>query len=308
MALALPSSAGFAQSVCQRRRALDPRTPLVVVEGATDRRALLPFLGPQVVVVPARGRPNAIAAHERSNGEGLTGVLFMIDCDGSVPSHLKGLPDLIISANRDLESDLLLELDALRRYALDVLADISTIRSDAESRIDRLLTRAAAVSAGLERVRRAARAMNVPTRFIDPITGQRRKVAAHDLPHGQSWMAADSPPPELEDIALAYQVVAGWSQLELATVMTEVSRNSASPCARHGAAGCTICETRALCVGHDLVEFVTQGLRLETGIDLEVYEVDRGIRVSSDRSLVSRWCVSTRGRRWADSHGLQLFS
>lgn len=307
MGLEVPSPAGFAQSICQRRRALDPAVALVVVEGATDRRALLPFLETDVVVVPAIGRPNAIATHRRVNSEGLSGVLVLIDCDGEVPDELKGLPDLIISANRDLEADLLLELNALRRYAMDLVADSVVDRAGAEVRITMILERALAVSAELERVRRAARALGVKTRFVDPVTGQNRKVAARDLQETASWLATANRM-RTTDVVQAYGAVAGRSTEDAALVIRVASRPVATPCAPHGAKQCAPCEYRALCVGHDLVELVAQALRDETGWELELTEVDRGLRVASDRQLVADWCVSVRGRRWAEGAGVALFT
>jgi hypothetical protein len=233
--------------------------------------------------------------------------LVLIDCDGEVPDELKGLPDLIISANRDLEADLLLELNALRRYAMDLVADSAVNRAEAEARIATTLERALAVAAELERVRRAARASGVTTRLLDPVTGRRRKVAARDLPVAATWLStADRV--STADVVQAYGAAAGWSPEDEDLVIQATRHTVATPCVPHGARQCAPCEYRALCVGHDLVELVAQALRDETGWTLELTEVDRGLRVASDRQLVADWCVSVRGRRWAEGAGVVLFT
>ena len=307
MALQYPSAAGFAQSVCQRRRALSADVALVVVEGQTDRRALLPFVDTDVVVVSARGKANATAAHRRVNTEGLSGVLVLIDCDGDVPSTLKGLPDLIVSANRDLEADLLLELNALRRFAIDVLGDSSANLAEAESRAASVLERALGVGAELERIRQAARAVGARTRLVDVVTGQKRKVRPRDLPQVQAWLASPARP-AVNEVAKAYGRRAGWSPQTLALVAHGGRASAATACAVHAVRQCGPCDHRALCEGHALVELVAQALGDEAGHALDVSEVERALRIASDRDRLTDWCVCTRGRRWAAATGVRLFS
>lgn len=306
MALSYPSPAGFAQSVCQRRRALDPSVALVVVEGVTDRRALLPFMAPTVVVIPSRGKPNALAAHERVRTESLPGVLVVVDCDGSTPAELKGRADLILSANRDIEADLLFELNALRRFAIDVVSDSCANLTQVESVADRILEQSQVVGSLLERARQAARSAGATTRLVDSTTGERRKVQPRDLPQAATWLAATQRP-DLLDVAHAYAVAAGWDAATTQKVVRIAKKSAALPCPAHGRRNCLPCDARSLCVGHDLVELVAISLRLETGSAIDPREVDRGLRIASDGGLFAKWCVSVRGMRWAETTGVTLF-
>ena len=94
----------------------------MVVEGASDRSALYPFVVPTAWVVPAYGKEQVLCAYDELEAPLRNGTLFIADCDGGVDARYKGNADLVITTNRDIEADLLFELQALERVALDVLA------------------------------------------------------------------------------------------------------------------------------------------------------------------------------------------
>lgn len=304
--LRYPSAAGFAQAIIQRRRALPPERPLVVVEGATDRRALLPHFAENVQVIPAGGRPNAIAAFHRAKLDGMMGVLVIIDCDGDTPLELKGHHGLVISTNRDLEADLLLELDAMRRFACEVLADSADDGQAAKALAGALLRSVQEVAVAIERVRSAARRLGIGTRMLDAKLGRRRKIRPTDLAGSLVWVS-ESQMLKLEEVTAEYGALAGWSAAEMQAVAVGAQADAGASCCRHESPGCEACETRCLCNGHDLVDLLTIGVNGATGLSLKVEEVDRSLRIAADARKIASWEVAKRAKRWASNGGFLLF-
>ncbi len=308
MVLSFPSPGAFGQSVLQRRRALAPQVPLVVVEGPSDRRAILPFLNPQAVVIPARGKPNALAAYDSVSAAGVGAVLVVIDCDGDTPKALKGRDGLIISDGRDLEADLLFQLDAFHRVAIEMLAGVFESRAEIVACAEAILRRSVATASRLHYVRSAANELRVPSRIYDQAIAQRRRVLPVDIVGLPESVYGQSGLPRLHDIAVLLGVTLGWTAEQVALVSERARVSASERCAPHNSIDCQTCARSRSCNGHDLVGLLAAGVSWFGRAAVTENDVARSIRMASDRSLLDRWSLYRRARPWADRSGVALFS
>lgn len=305
MTLSFPRAAALAQSIRQRLQALPPASPLLVVEGSTDKRALLPFLLPDVVVVPARGKDMLLGAYALLEPDSLSNCLFVVDCDGETASEWKGRPNLIISENRDIEADLLFELSAFDRLVAEYLGAGLSTPSDVASQAAGLLLQCSELTANLGVLLDSARQRGLRVRVIDGVTGVKRRAAPSDLPSLEAWLSSGHAP-NYREVLQDLKGLLAWSDTDLAAVELDARAGEGKSCRAHGRARCIPCRARRYSNGHDLVQAITRALRSRIG-ELEQTEVERAVRMCADKQLADRWIVAQRVRLWEASASVKYW-
>ncbi len=306
MGLQYQSPRQVAQAIRMRTRALAGSRPLIVVESHRDRRALLPFLDPDVVVIPGQNKDLVVQARALLADEQLGGVLYLIDCDAGCTTELKGHHDLVISQNRDIEADLIFELDALFRVACEFMEAES--RSAAEDEAERLVETAATVTCLVGEVRDAARDLDLPVRPVDRHSGSRRAIRLEDLHSARTWLAGHEHSPSLSEVAADFSTALGWTMTDADAVSTAAVRLADAECGAHASSGCTPCRFRSRCNGHHLVEAVATLISELHGSRVEDSNFDRLLRTSSRSESLSSWEVALRIQRWEAKSGLVVLS
>ncbi|WP_447006069.1 hypothetical protein ACRAKI_06135 [Saccharothrix isguenensis] len=268
----------------------------MIVEGATDKRALFPFLASNVQVIPAGSSSQVIRTYRDLEVPLRDGVLFILDCDGKVDPDLKGNRDLVITKNRDLEADLLIELKALHRVAFELLALDSNDPKELSKKTEETLHVAVEIASNLGIARLAANELSLPTRIVDRKTQKRRKFRFSDLQRPRS--RADLLSFDFEKAANEICSLVAWSVNDTKNVLTLASRGKLKRCRRHGSRECVSCKQMSFCNGHDLVDALVVVLNVLHGVTLPVSVFDRMLRVSADRSSVQHWEVFRRIKAW----------
>jgi len=290
-----PRPGGFVQSLRLRRRALPGNVPIVVVEGTTDRSAIFPFLESNVVVIPGNGKDQVLRAFSDLEPSLRHGVLFIVDCDGGVDPFFKGHLELVISANRDIEADLLFELGALERVALSILSTVAANPQDAVETAHSLLVSASMVAVGFGVIRTAAQSASLPVRVLDARTGLRRRLTVFDAPSVVGAPVHDSAE-AVAELLREMGSLLKWSGSDQTSVAELTHQILRTPCTLHGSSTCLVCQQNRYCGGHDLVESLSLFLRIRHNIRLPASDLDRDLRIAADRSRLSSWRVVQRGR------------
>jgi hypothetical protein len=306
MTLTFPRPEAFVQSLRQRRRALPPESVLLVVEGASDKRLLFPFIVSTAVVIPSRGRDNLIYAFDHLERALRGGVVFLLDCDDAVQERLKGHADLIITANRDIESDMLFELNALSRVAYEYLADRVSQPREVIEMSDDLRDSAAAMAAMLGVVRKAASTFDLPVRVSDARSGKRRSIRLTDLVSVTRTHDSIEPMQILSEMASDVADVIGWSSDNLDKVRLKAEKIYLAACGRHGFSNCASCNRMSLCNGHDVVDALAVILKMKHEVVVRPQVLARSLRVAADMTRMPEWSVAKRIRRWEKNTGVRL--
>ena len=296
MVLSYPPGA-FSQSVRQRYRALASNQVLVIVEGDSDRRTLLPLLGDNVVLVPAGGRDALLDTYSRLEKAALDRCLYIVDCDNDFSNELKGRANLIITSHRDIEADALFDLEGYDRLAFEYLDYGSASAEELMARKDELLSFAAGISSRFGVVKDAARKRGLRLKLRDAFTNAKVRSTPADLPSIGSWVAAQKIP-TLNEIAFELGRLMSWSNPDIIDVAQEAGARWNDPCRRHGLPGCGECRLRTSCNGHDLVATLAVDLSIRLTTQVTSAELDRHLRMSTNRDLVHRWTVGKRISGW----------
>jgi hypothetical protein len=302
MSVSYTSPKAFAQSIRQRRRAIQSERVLLVVEGASDKRALFPLLDDGVFVVPANGKEMLLGAYSALQGEGLTRCLYLVDCDGSLEAKWRGMPDLIISQNRDMEADLLFQLDAFsgvsREYLAHKFDSVGQLRPVAAQKLEFCAQLTAQVGMVLD----AARAKGLPTRVVDGVTNKRRKVELRDVDGFEAWVSKGELPPSPVLLGALGDAL-GWLDDDKNALDSIVALGGHKLCRAHSTASCAPCQARRFSNGHHLVETLAQVLRSSLGRDVSVASAAEATRMSLDPGRLSAWDVVARIRTWEAASG-----
>jgi hypothetical protein len=302
--LEFPRPEGFVQSLRQRVRGLGTDVPLLVVEGDDDLRAIFPFLAGTATVVPAGGRTNALAAFQQLEARFRAGVVFVVDCDGQLGDSFKGHHDLVITTNRDIEADLLLELRAFVRVAAEYLSQEVADPSELATLTESLLSTAADLALHLGVLQGSAAGLGLRVRPRGRSANSRR-IRVFDLP--SATVMASGSPPNLDSLATDLAALTGWSPAQKQAVVERAEELLRESCA-HGPTCCPDCLRQRHANGHHLVDCVTAVLATRSATAISSSEIARAIRIGADRSLLGDWEVTNRLRQWQEGSGLVLLS
>jgi hypothetical protein len=302
-----PSPRAFAQSLKQRSRALPGNAVLLVVEGASDKSALFPFLDDLVVVVPSAGKDMALGAYViMQTGTGNSKCLFLLDCDGHTNDEFLGRPDLIISEHRDLESDLLYVFDSLERVLPEYLGPRHDSRAEILAESGRILQYVSELTAVLGVVMDAARAQGLRAKVRDARTNTPRRITLTDIDGVEAWVG-DRLVPSYDELIHALDARLEWGADVVPHLLAAAREGAGKRCRLHGLAGCLPCRSRRYSNGHDLVVAIAQVLRSTLGRPVTEAEIARAVRMASDRKGLTSWMVATRVSVWEESSGHRIF-
>lgn len=289
----------FPQSIKQRYRAMGRGNALVVVEGPTDRKTLLPMVKEGTRIVAGNGRDMVLDAYRELKGAGFDRCLFIVDCDNNFPADMKGQSDLIVTMNRDIESDSLFELEGYNRIAFEYLDVGDPGPEELATRRQEVLDFACELCCKFGLVKDVARMRGLPLRLPNPMTGQRVRVTPADLPSVGGWVASQEVP-SFAQLVVELSRLLSWGNAVTTAVAVDSERLWYEPCGRHHQTCCGKCRTRALCNGHDLVSALAVDLSIRLTFQVSSRDLDRLVRIGVDRELVSRWGVGRRIRAWED--------
>lgn len=295
----------YAQAIRQRYSALAPTEVLVAVEGATDKRALMPIFRPEVKFVPAGGRDMLLGAYSELASEGLDRCLFIADCDNSFPPSLKGLQNLVITEHRDIESDALFCLRGFDRIAIEYLASPTLELEEVELQRDEILLTAVSFSSLLATVKDEARQRGMVVRWPDPVTGRRTRLSFEHLPTVGTWINSQQLPTPT-DLAIEVGRALGWSPSDAHAVGRASESSWSAVCAPHATAECGDCRLHRHSNGHDLVSALAIDLSGRLTTSVTPADLDRDIRMATDRTLTHTWHVGRRIRAWESSLDLSI--
>lgn len=300
--------AAFLQSLRLRVRALPPSVAVIVVEGASDRSVLLPLADKETLVVVARGKDRLLPAYRGLDPTLRQRVLFLLDCDGRTPDELKGRVDLVLSQNRDLEADLIFELDTVHRVVLELLAPRIETRGEAGVIAERLVSVARRAGTALGIVLDVANSEGLRTRVRDSHTRRARKIRPSDVPTLVSSLQPDHAW-SIRDVVVDVGHLLGWDELQVETVQRSVHTYWEVTACRHSTTrGCERCSARRFCNGHHLVDALSQALRLVLGLQTDVETLDKLVRMAATAASHDNWDVPTRIRHWEAHAGVLALS
>lgn len=308
MTLGYPSPAAFAQALRFRLQATPINVPVVVVEGLSDRRAFGRILHPEVRVVPAQGKETVLNSRQFLTDAERARCTLIIDCDGEVSPNWLECDDVIVSTNRDLEADLIIELRVMHSVAYEYLAPLYDNGTALGAHVSRLEGYVLEFASLLGLVLDAARRRHRRVRVTDPRTLKRRRVQVSDLPEASSWLA-DYRLPSANEVAEAVGARVGWSGAEQEEIIAEAAAGGGKLCRRHGRGDCRDCKIRRFGNGHDIVDIAAIVLTDHAGHAVAAGEVARAMRIALGVEFrAERWSVVERLVRRERAIGLPIVS
>lgn len=278
---------------------------IVVVEGASDVRALRPLVEAGVRIHALGGKSLIVGAHRDLEPSISERILFLVDCDNEDNDDLKGRHNLVITTYRDLECDLLFHLDGAKRAALECFG----LDLNHESVFERLreeLQLCTDLVCMFNATKDGARALQLPLRVRDQITGTKRRFGLADLPQLGQW-AIGTHSLGIEEIATQLGQVLEWEGGCVAQVVTGAIECWDLACQRHSIEGCLTCKRMRLCNGHDL-EAALVARFIHQGSDISLSEMERLVRVGADVGLLDSWPVVRRIRHFEGHTGLRILT
>lgn len=296
------SAAAFAQSVRMRLNASDQEVQFLVVEGISDKKSFSPLLARHFQYVPARGKEMVLEARSLLREEESERCLFVVDCDGGTDPKWLGQDNLIVSSNRDIDADLLMELTTFDRVAVEYLSDFGWDADTCEDVGRTLLDYANTIATALGIILDHARAFNLPIKVRDAVTNKRRRLQFGDIP-GASTVVENFVPVTEQDLIDSVRDVLGWTAEQEQLVREAAVFASEKNCRLHATAACVHCRARTFSNGHDLVEVLALGLTQRCGFEVTPAELARAIRLATSRDTMLGWAVSDRIVRWLESKG-----
>lgn len=293
------------QAVRMKCRALLPEQRLVIVEGRTDSLFMRQILRQEHKVHFSRGKDRIMPAYEDLTREFGDSLVFLVDCDDSTPTSLKGRGNLVISQHRDLESDLVFALDGFRRVGIELYGAVTDENSPVEPLVETALLASSEVAASLHDVRVAARSLGLPLKIRDPRTNRKRGLRPLDVSDTTSWFH-DRHDDRVSAIATSLSTALRWPSDQMTDVVSLSRRQT--PCSRHAVLHCYQCAKLCKVNGHDLVQLLVVRMHFDTGMSVSEEQLARDLRVSSDLRKAETWHVVQRLRRWEASAGSQLLA
>jgi len=235
------------------------------------------------------------------------GTLFIADCDGGVDARYKGNADLVITTNRDIEADLLFELQALERVALDVLAAHGPNPRSVQRMGAAALELASRLAVSLGLLQTTAITLGLPTRVIDAGSGGRRRFRLADVA-GIDARLAGGVAPSVAELASEVGPLVGWTPAQKARIVGSARGVGQTRCTEHRTQHCLICLRRTQCNGHHLVDAISIVLSARHGARIGSVELNRALRVAADRSQLGSWGVVRRARAWEAGSGMKVIA
>lgn len=274
----------------------------MIVEGKQDRAALLRHLVPSALVKVANGKDRLIAAYDGLESHLREQVIFLIDCDDEVPQRLKGKLDLVISSNRDMDADLVIEMGAFSTAALAVLGEQGESGGWVAEAAQLGLSRSLSLAVAMGIVVKFARERGLPCRVKIARKGIDRPLSLEDLEDVDFHQAA---PISISRVANSFGRAMEWGDRDIRLVLDSSEALFATPCAAHGVR-CEECMSKTFANGHQVVDALAGFLSTVHGAEITAPELARALRLAVTPSHVSEWNVAKRIRDWQTVTGLEL--
>lgn len=297
--LKFPNPAAFTQSIRMRRNGAEPGTLFLIVEGVSDKRTFLPLLDNGIHYVPARGKPMVVEAFNTLSSEGVDDCMFVVDCDGEDNRDILGVPNLVVSVNRDVDADLLLSLSSFERVALEYLSEHADTGTDTQALASSLLDYSRELTALFGLHLDAARMEGKPVKLVDPVTSLRRRIRPTDVQAFDLWVR-NFVIPDANELVNAIGAALSWGDGDQAGVLERGLRGAEKHCRLHGGSRCAFCTPRTYSSGHDLVDVLALGLSQRCGFVVSPAEFARVVRVAAQAGVRDSWAVGQRIKMWRD--------
>lgn len=289
-----------------RLRKLGGLRPILVLEGSSDKSALMKWLAPSVYVVPASGKEQVALARKHLSQSELRLCTMLVDCDGLVDPSWLGDKGLIVSDHRDLEADLVDKFPSVEALVYEHLWHLGSTREELAEIATTVRAFAVTLSAHLGVVRDAARACGLSTRIEAVDSGDRRQLRVTDLPRAQ-LLAAWPSAPSIEKVLGLVGVRVHWNESEMALVVAREAASASKRCRAHRAMRCAHCTPRRFANGHDIVDSLEVGMGALSGDAPPSDVIARELRLSAVAPTGS-WVVLDRLRDRGEEIGIVLLS
>ncbi|MFJ5694763.1 hypothetical protein ACIP9X_13015 [Arthrobacter sp. NPDC093125] len=283
---------------------------VLVAESNADTSALSGILSDAVHVQKGMGKINCVGAHRYLTDEERRRALFLVDCDGEDNQELLSKDALILSENRDLESDMFFRMrsfeELLVRHFAQQDGSLSNFRSAARECHDFVLETATRV--GL--IRDIANRLGLQTRLDDILTGKRRKVGVRDLKDIDIYCSSLQAP-TFGTILAEFRDLLGWTSVEMIKVRNSSENNSAKKCRMHNESDCLACKGRRFANGHELVDLGARVLAFKRhgseGLQTPGFrEFEHLLRASVTSEACADWPTVARIRRFESWGGFSI--
>ncbi|MFD2082935.1 hypothetical protein [Actinopolymorpha cephalotaxi] len=256
--------------------------------------------------MPANGKTEVVRVFDGLGRRHRQGVLFIVDCDNEIEDRLKGHSEFVISANMDIDADLVFELSALDRVATECLADRLLDGDELRVATSELLIGATELSIGVTVVQQAARRRRLPTKVVSDMGG-RREFRVRDL-SDELLDEIGSGDSFVRKLAADMANLIEWSDRELRLITAEAVDMYGKPCGPHGIDHCIECHRRSSCRGHTLVQAISVVLKKRHNVSIGVPVLESLLRTGADRRRLEGWEVARRIRRWEDVSGYKVLA
>jgi hypothetical protein len=296
------SPAAFTAELQSHCRAAANRFTILVVEGYTDRMSLLPFLDSSTQVVTANGKDKLLHAYSGVETFLRDRLVFVLDCDGNTEPALKGQVDLVLTANRDIDADLLYEFGGSARLAYEYYSAVSLNRAVAESQMVATIAASSRVSSTIGAIMTAARARGLRVRVRE--RGKERPFSPRDV--GNLIVHSFNHSTGSSAIARSAASALDWPEDDVDTLVEEALVNIRQLCQLHKSSACEPCMNRRLANGHTLVDSVALGISQRAGVSTGSLDVSRVLRASTTPN--PRWVVLERLRAWEGASGAPVLA
>ncbi|WP_432511775.1 hypothetical protein [Kineococcus sp. SYSU DK001] len=295
------------QLIRMMRRAAPVASAVLVVEGVADQRALFPFLASDVTVLPVGGKNHVLDIFESLRQQNFPGVLCLVDCDGDIASRLKGQEGLILSVRRDMDADLLVELEAYERVILESVADKVASPGEGRRVARQIVELAEEVATTFGMVLRAAQKRKLPVKLLDLEMTVKRRVELRDVDLLVDWLSGSSAIPSV-DVASRMGTVLHWPEDRIEYVIRDLEQLEDVECKKHFDISCRDCRGRAHANGHSLIEGICIALRAQYKVQMDRKDLERRVRLAVDPLALSRWEVWRRMSFWQASFKYSLLA
>lgn len=301
----MPISEEFTNRLVTRLRELAGTRPVLVVEGKDDKTALMPFLIPSTEVISADGKEKLLAAYrDVPRGPLRDHLLFIMDCDGETSTDYKGEIDLVLTTNRDIESDVILQLNPSLRAGVEVFGSLLDSGEDAVALMDDCIDIAGRFSALLGLVLMVADSYRMQTR-TQPNKGALRKLAVLDIVRPDD-IKAMSDFANVGELVAAVAHVMQWGMEESDDVLKAVSIHIAAECRRHRRNFCPTCLIQRSANGHHFVQAIAALANNEGVNEADPSRIASILRTSTQVTTFVSWPSIRRIRTWQEISGCEV--
>jgi 5S rRNA maturation endonuclease (ribonuclease M5) len=280
------------------RHRLDARHGVIfiIVEGKSDKQALSPHVIPDLILVSANGKANALGAFDQLSSARHERLVIVVDCDGEGKSDYLGKSNLIFTDQRDVEADSLHHSKAALHVAADLYLAVSENMRQAASRARAALQYSEDLSAALGTVLDSARSLGLKVRVQNAVTHTENRISVVDLPPFEKWLTDRFAPPELA-LVTEIDAMMSWPAGSALRVTEHAALRSEKSCRMHGKAQCLPCRRRNFANGHETIAILSKVLSRETGEFCNPASLSRDVRLAARNELSAAWPLLHRMRR-----------